>query len=160
MQRYITLLLALTLAAASALDIAVRGKPADCSIVIAENAAKPYESAAKELQTFVEQMTGVKLPIVRDSEPLPPKAVVIGQTRHSFPIIRAEYKPGTFGDDAYLLKVSGGHLAIYGNKRGAQYGVYDILERFGGCQWYASWCSKNNHINLSARHFGAPTSST
>ena len=142
MRILIATMLATLISTVAAMNIAVRGKPADCSIVIAENASKPYESAANELQTFVEQMTGVRLPIVRDNIPLPPKAVVIGQTKHSFPIIRAEYKPGTFGDDNYLLKVSGNHLAIYGFKRGAQYGVYDILERFGGCQWYASWCSK------------------
>ncbi|MBQ7651665.1 MAG: DUF4838 domain-containing protein [Victivallales bacterium] len=142
MQRYIPLLLALTLAAASALDLAQHGKPADCSIVISENAAKPYESAAKELQKFVEDMTGVKLPIVRDSMPLPPKSVLIGSNRHTQAILKQDYKPEALGDDAYIIKVKGNHLVILGNKRGGQYGVYDILERFGGCQWYSSWCSK------------------
>ncbi|MBO4345073.1 MAG: DUF4838 domain-containing protein [Victivallales bacterium] len=142
MKRVLALLTAGVLATASALDIAQRGKPADCSIVIAENAAKPYLSAANELQKFVEEMTGVKLPIVSDNEPLPPKAVVIGDTKYATSLILRLYEPGTFSDDNYLLLIRGNHLVIYGKQRGAQYGVYDILERFGGCQWYSSWCSK------------------
>ena len=49
MKNIISLLLIFSIVTASALDIAVHGKPVDCSIVIAENAEKPYESAAKEL---------------------------------------------------------------------------------------------------------------
>ena len=142
MKRLITLFLAITLASASALEIAVRGKPADCSIVIAENASKPFESAAREMQTYLEQMTEVRLPILRDNAPLPAKAVLIGPNRHSQSLLKADYTPEALGDDAYSIKVIGNRLVILGNKRGAQYGVYDILERFGGCQWYSSWCAK------------------
>ncbi len=41
MKRLLTLLTILLLATANAFDIAERGKPADCSIVIAENATPP-----------------------------------------------------------------------------------------------------------------------
>ena len=35
------------------------------------------------------------------------------------------------------------HLLVVGSPdRGALYGVYELLERFGGCRWYASWCEK------------------
>ena len=142
MKRFITLLLTITLTLASALDLAVRGKPADCSIVIAENATMPYQSAAKELQSFIEQMTDVRLPILRDNGALPAKAIIIGPNRHSQSLLKADYKPETLGDDAYIIKVIGNRIVVLGNKRGGQYGVYDILERFGGCQWYSSWCAK------------------
>ena len=142
MKRVLALLTAGVLATASALDIAQRGKPDDCSIVIAENAAKPFVSAANELQTFMEQITGVKLPIVTDAAELPAKAVLIGPNKHSQALLKQDYKPEALGDDAYIIKVIGSRLVILGNQRGGQYGVYDLLERIANCQWYSSWCSK------------------
>ena len=135
-------LLAILIGTASALDIAQRDKPADCSIVIAEGAAKPFVSAANELQMFMEEITGVKLPIVTDAAALPTKAVLIGPNKHSQALLKQDYKPETLGDDAYIIKVIGNRLVLLGNQRGGQYAVYDILERVANCQWYSSWCSK------------------
>ncbi|MBQ7650569.1 MAG: DUF4838 domain-containing protein, partial [Victivallales bacterium] len=135
-------LLAILIGTASALDIAQRGQPADCSIVIAEGASKPFVSAANELQMFMEEITGVKLPIVTDAAALPAKAVLIGPNKHSQAILKRDYKPEALGDDAYIIKVIGSRLVLLGNQRGGQYAVYDILERIANCQWYSSWCSK------------------
>lgn len=126
---------------AAALDLAVRGRKPFCSIVIAADATEPYQSAANELRTFVKEMTDVELPILRDTAPLPVCAILIGPNVHSRKLLGAEYAPEKLEDDAFTLKVLGQHLVILGGKRGAQYGVYEVLERFGGCRWYASWHS-------------------
>ena len=42
--------------------------------------------------------------------------------------------------DGFRLKVDGSRLYIVGSaERGTLYGVYEFLERFVGCRWYASW---------------------
>ena len=47
------------------------------------------------------------------------------------------------GPDGFRLVARPPHLLIVGSaERGALYGVYELLERFGGCRWYSSWCSK------------------
>lgn len=30
-------------------------------------------------------------------------------------------------------------MYVFGGRRGVLYGVYELLEKFGGCRWYASW---------------------
>ncbi|MBQ6247096.1 MAG: DUF4838 domain-containing protein, partial [Kiritimatiellae bacterium] len=44
--------------------------------------------------------------------------------------------------DAFRIHVSGNRLFISGGgDSGVLYGVYELLERFAGCRWYASWHS-------------------
>ena len=63
--------------------VAHRGQPAACSIVHAAEAPPPIVLAAKELQDFARQMTGVELPIVSDEGELPAAAILVGPNRHS-----------------------------------------------------------------------------
>ena len=47
------------------------------------------------------------------------------------------------GTDGFRLVARPPHLLVIGSReRGTLYGVYELLERFGGCRWYSSWCSK------------------
>lgn len=124
-----------------ALDIAVRGKAAEYTIVIAKPSTKPMENAANEFQKHVEEITGVRLPIVQDDKPLPRAAVLIGDTKYSKALLGDKYDLDALKDDAFRLKAVGPHVVVLGGKRGGQYGVYELLERFGGCGWYASWHS-------------------
>ncbi len=126
----------------AALDIAVRGQAPQYSIVIRGGDDKPMEHAAKEFQTFVKQMTGVSLPIEHDDKPLPKAAILIGDTRHTRALLGKNFDLHSLGDDAFRLKAVDGHIVVLGGKRGAHYGVYELLERFGGCRWYASWHSR------------------
>lgn len=41
------------------------------------------------------------------------------------------------GDEGFRLYVSDGTLHVVGGKRGSIYGVYELLERFGGCGWFS-----------------------
>ncbi|MBO4345435.1 MAG: DUF4838 domain-containing protein [Victivallales bacterium] len=125
----------------ASLDIAVKGKAPDYTIVIAKDAHAAYKSAAKEFCDFVEQITGVRLPQADDSGPLPAKAVLIGPTKYSKQVLGDKYILDSMDDDSFLLKAVGNHLVVLGKKRGGQYGVYELLEKFGGCRWYASWHS-------------------
>ena len=124
------------------LTLATRGQPAAYSIVRPANASPSQLYAAEELQKFAEQMTGVKLPVIADDAPLPANAIVLGDTRHTAQLLGAPADLKALGDDGFRLKTCPPHLLIVGGPlRGTLYGVYEVLERFGGCRWYATWQS-------------------
>ncbi len=110
--------------------IAERGKPAGCAIAIPADAPAAVRYAAEELRDFIEKTTGVRLPVV-----------FRGTGNGECPQILIDHKSSELtSQDAFRLKVEGGRLHIVGGgPRGVLYGVYEILERFAGCRWYASW---------------------
>ena len=123
------------------LVLATRGQPALYSIVRPAAASPSQVYAAEELQSFTRQMTGVTLPIVTDDQPLPAKAILLGDTRHTAKILGRPANVKELGDDGFRLKTCAPHLlAIGGPVRGTLYGVYELLES-AGCRWYASWHS-------------------
>ena len=151
---------------AGKLDLAVRGRAPEYAIVRAADASPSVKYAAEELRDFTERLTGVRLPIVTDDGPLPPKAIVLGHAARgapqTFPPAAARDAPQTFppaavrgapqtfpprlaagnwvAADAFRLVARPPHLYVEGSDvRGVLYGVYELLERFGGCRWYASW---------------------
>ncbi len=116
-------------------DLAVRGRVPEYAIVRAAAASPSIVYASEELRDFTERMTGVRLPIVTDDEPLPKKAIVLGRTRH---VSLKDTRP--LGEDGFRIAVRPPHLIVEGSDvRGVLNGVYELLERFGGCRWYASW---------------------
>ena len=148
------------------LPLAVRGREAEYSIVIPSEASPSQRYAAEELRDFSERMTGVRLPIVTDADPLPEKAILLGETRHTPSLLSGQVQssagkmpasPGTakpsncqtvkpaeacgLGPDGFRLVARPPHLLVVGAPRGTLYGVYEMLERFAGCRWYSSWHS-------------------
>ena len=106
--------------------VAERGRPGGTQIFVAAPDEPSAQYAAEELQCYVRKLTGVELPIVT------------GATSASFPKRRIMLKV-TDGQDAFGLKVDGDSLFVSGGKAGVLYGVYEILERYGGCGWFSSW---------------------
>jgi hypothetical protein len=122
------------------LTLATRGQPAAYTIVCPANVSTSQLYAAEEFQKFTEQMTGVKLPIIKDDGPLPEHAVLLGETRHTAKLLGGNADVAALGADGFRLKSCPPHLVIFGGPvRGTLYGVYETLERFGGCRWYATW---------------------
>ena len=123
------------------LTLAKRGQEASYVIMHAEDAAPSVILACQEFQQFLCQQTGVTLPVVTDAEALPAKAVLVGDTRHTRGLLGPAYDLPALKDDGFRLQTVGERLVVLGGKRGAMYGLFELLERFGGCRWYASWCS-------------------
>ena len=69
------------------------------------------------------------LPIQDDTEPLPPRAILVGAPRHLAQLEGCVFPVSDKPDDAFSLKVVGPHLVIHGGKRGTLYGVCEVLER-------------------------------
>ena len=108
------------------LQVARRGMPAGFAIVTGENPPPSVKFAASELRDYVKKMTAVELPVAES---------VASGCRTVKLAIDAKLE-----DDEFNLKVEGGNLCVSGGKRGVLYGVYELLERFGGVGWFSSWC--------------------
>ena len=102
-----------------------RGKKAETTIVLPANPWPSVQYAADELQRYICKMTGVKLS-VSGNDNGESKVICFRQTDE-------------YGVDGFNLKVIGGNLTVSGGRRGILYGVYELLETYGGCGWYASW---------------------
>lgn len=144
---------ALALASASAgaaepFVIAKRGADASCGIVLATNADECVRYAAEELRKYTKRMTGVALPVIDEASLVspPPKAVYLGvggvapHGDAEAQGVSTTYK--RLKDlDAFRLCVSNGNLRVTGGgSSGVLYGVYELLERYGECGWFAPWC--------------------
>ena len=112
-------------ASAGDFTLAERGKPVKCRIVVPPGAGPSYWHAAEELRDHVKQMTGVELPVV--------------SAWKGKGAVRLEKPPKELGEEGFRICVKGGDLHVIGGKRGVLYGVYELLETYGGCGWYASW---------------------
>lgn len=123
------------------LTLAKHGEVPDYTIVHAADAGDSVKLACQELQKYIAIQTGVTLPIQDDSGELPAKAILVGSPRYLNTLPGCDFPKTHYPDDSFTLKAVGPHLVIHGGKRGALYGACEVLERFGGCRWYASWHS-------------------
>ena len=112
------------------LVLARRGAPAEYAVVLPAAASESQRYASEELVKYVEMTTGVRLPVVTEREARPEKGIYLGG------------EAADLGEEGFRLKTKGPNLRICGSAvRGTLYGVYELLERFAGCRWYASWCT-------------------
>lgn len=118
------------LAAASAMGgdvafvVAERGESAAVEIVTGANPAAEIASGARIFADHVERMTGVKLPVVAVPSSAPRRIVVTAATDD--PV------------DGFAIETTADVLTVAGtNPHGAAYGLFELLERFGGCGWYS-----------------------
>ena len=114
--------------AAGTFVLAERGKPADCAIAVTADAGEPLRYAAEELRNHVKLLTNVELPISTNGTACG-RAVVLAED-------------ASLGEDAFRLRVDGNVLRVSGgNERGVLYGVYELLETYGGISWLADDCT-------------------
>ncbi len=100
-------------------------------IVIPATAIPSEQYAAEELQRYLERMSGVKLPIVTDTEPAADREIVVGDTA------RKHLDVAKLGTDGFSLRTVGEKLYIAGGKpRGTLFGVYGLLEDHLGVRWF------------------------
>ena len=105
-------------------------------IVTPQNPDPAETMAAKELQSTIEQISGVRLGIVDDTAAIDQREILVGATSlYDASSLFTAY--GARGEDGFLLKADGGRLIIAGGSpRGTLYGVYAFLEEQLGCRWY------------------------
>ena len=115
----------------------VKDGKSDYAIVFSKGASPSERLAAQELQFFLFEISGAKLPIAKEGDKSLKKLIVLGDGG----ILKWLKVPIDFkdlGDEGFAIKTSGPHLVIAGGKlRGTMYGVYTFLEDLG-CRWYTS----------------------
>lgn len=125
-----------TAAIAADLILADAGK-SDFRIVVAADAGPSTQYAAKELQSFLKQISDAELPIVTDREPVAVHEIMLGPSSH-LKALSTSINFKRLGDEGYVIRAVGPHLVIAGGtKRGNLYGVYGLLEDHLGCRWFA-----------------------
>jgi hypothetical protein len=111
-------------------------------IVISKDASDSEKRAATQLQSFLKQITGVKLPISTDQLPPSEREILLGSNRH-IKMLGIDINFDQLGDDGFTLRTAGNHLVIAGGKKnGTLYGVYAYLEDYLDCRWYTPKFSK------------------
>ena len=127
--------------AAGELVLADGGKSA-YQIVLADDASPSTRHGAEELQMFLEQISGAKLPIVSDRRPQGPKEIILGDNAHLRTLGLSLDLP-SLGPEGYVIRTAGDRLVIAGGQlRGNMYGVYGFLEDHLGCRWFAPGVSR------------------
>lgn len=114
----------------------------DYCIVIAEGAGETINTAAEELQTYIEKISGARLEIVTENEiTAEDKAILVGETvleKEIDDIDRSSIKA-----DGFRLYADGTHLVIAGaDERGTLYGAYTLLEEYFGVRWFTPTLEK------------------
>lgn len=129
----LTSVLLLFAADASAADWLFRNGRSDYQIVISPDASASEQTAAKELQQYIEQMGGAKLPITHDLQ-TSQRSIFVGYNPRVADMTGAR-KPRK-DDESFTYKTVGHNLLIWGGSgRGTMYGVFTFLEKEFGIHW-------------------------
>lgn len=93
-----------------------------CKVVVPANVSPTVAYAARELVLFLKEQTGAEVGCATNST-------------DGVGVWLEETSKGK--DDSFRVMVDARGVHVSGNARGVLYGVYEILRRFGGCEWYA-----------------------
>lgn len=122
------------------LVLAERGRRSAYTIVLPNDPSPSQVTAAGELRKYVEEMTGVELPVATNAAP--ERGIFLGRGA------------ADLGDDGFRLRATPPHFRIEGGRvHGTLFGVYDFLERYCGCEWLSPTTSvipKKDRLTVSA----------
>ncbi|MBI5367853.1 MAG: DUF4838 domain-containing protein [Planctomycetes bacterium] len=123
-------------AAAGGTDLElVRDGVSDYVLIVARAAAPAVRRGAEEVQTWVAEITGARLPIRADDGPLPARAILVGPSAHTA-AIGVNPDPARLGDEGFVLRTVGARLVAAGaGPRGTLYACVSLLDRLG-VRWY------------------------
>lgn len=109
----------------------------DYTIVVGENASSAESFAAQRLQYYLKEISGVELSIARDSQAPAEKEIIVGKTNREVDDLFVDRS--ALGDDGIVIKTVGKKVILSGaEKRGAIYSVYNFLEKYFSCHWFAN----------------------
>lgn len=138
-RHFLSLALLLIAARAGAKDWLFRDGQTDYQIVVSAEASTSEQTAARELQQYIEQMSGVRLPITSDTA-ASGRSIVVGWNQRTASLTGTQ-KPAA-DDESFTYKTVGHDLLIWGgSQRGTMYGVFTFLERELGIHWFTPRCT-------------------
>lgn len=127
-------------AGAGELVLVRAGVPA-ATIVTAADAGDKVRSAARELQDYIAKLSGARLPLQTDADPVQGALVLVGASRLSaaLPVTIPSGLTGSRREEGYVIACRGDRLLLAGNSdgpyHGTEYAVYEFLHRLG-VRWF------------------------
>ena len=116
------------------------GGQSDYSIVVGIDATQSERTAAYELQNYVEQIGGIKLPILKRPKSSG-KNIYIGYNEALYN--KTHIARPADNDESFTYMTIDNNLFIYGGRQlGTMYGVFTFLERELGVHWYTTEFTK------------------
>ncbi len=129
------------------------GGASEFSIVLGPDASPSEQWGAGELQHWLQEMTGARLPIIDDRGAPDEHEIIIGQNAH-LAQLHVDIDFAALGTEGYVIKTVGPHLVIAGGKqRGTMYGIFGLLEDHLECHWFTPEVSsipKRERLELPA----------
>lgn len=111
------------------------------TIVVAAKATASERRAAAELQRFIEEMSGARLPVVSDAKDVRGPKLLVGDSA-ALKRLGVTLPLAELGPEGFLLRTRGPNVIIAGGRqRGTMYGATAFLERLG-CRWFTSEVSR------------------
>ena len=112
-------------------------------IVVSEDASMSEKTAANELQDYLCQISGVRLPITNSYDSRY-RHIFVGYSSTVAEI--SKQKEPALDDEGFTYCTVGRDLLIWGGRqRGTMYGVFTFLEKELGVHWLASDCTVVPH---------------
>lgn len=109
----------------------------DYVITIGTDASESEKWSAKELQRWLQEISGAVFPIKTDNAEMTEHELIIGYNKHSISILGSDTKIPAKTDETYSYKNDGAKILLLGGEeRGAMYAVFSFLENELGCRWY------------------------
>ncbi|MCJ8014192.1 DUF4838 domain-containing protein [Paenibacillus sp. KQZ6P-2] len=112
------------------------------TIVVGEQASPSEIYAGSELQKYLQEISGVTVPIKNDEGPVSANEIVVGFNLHMSDLASSiDFE--RLGNDGFVIRTIENRIVIAGGAlRGTLYGVYTFLESFLGCRWFSSTVSR------------------
>ncbi|MHB8995302.1 MAG: DUF4838 domain-containing protein [Armatimonadota bacterium] len=119
--------------AASGMTLAEGGR-AIATIVIADQTIPAEETAARELATYLQKITRAAFTTTKEAAFVGGgPAIYLGPTSFAR---KAGVEFSALGNEEWIIRSMAGNLVIAGGRpRGTLFGVYEFLEKYGGCSW-------------------------
>jgi len=119
---------------AAAITIADHGT-AKAVIVLRDTITSPEAHAARELTSFLEQVTGADFTLTRR---LPEGTARILVGEKAARLVVPDFSVADLGPEGLVIRTVGEDLILAGGQpRGTLYAVYTFLEDYVGCRWWA-----------------------
>lgn len=116
------------------------GKP-QAEIVIAADASDQAKRAAQELRGYLERISGARLEIRSDRDPVSGTHILVGlsQAVRELGVGIPSGFTNLMNEEGFIVRTVGANLILAGNEhapyRGTLFAVYDFLESLG-CRWF------------------------
>jgi hypothetical protein len=122
------------IAHAAPLQLAQNGKP-NATIVVQKDAPKILQTAAADLQKYIQKISGVELPIQNDGKDAPGITLNIGQTDTAKD---SDLPDAKLNPETYAIRVRGDDVYFAGNyPTPTSFAVYSFLQNQMGVRWFA-----------------------